>query len=82
MTKQIDIQELIPFMKDGYVFMEKNGDWKFSKTKPQIIGVRCLDGVFCKCWDRGYDLEQAFNIAPVEDWTKSLIKVGDNDEKK
>lgn len=75
MTKQIDIQELIPFMEDGWVTMDKNGDWYWYKEEPEIRDNRA--------WDFGgvaSILSRIFNIAPAEDWTKSLIKVENKDE--
>ena len=29
----INIQDLIPFMKEGWVAMDKNGDWYWFKNK-------------------------------------------------
>ena len=34
MTKKIDIQELIPFMKKGWVAMDKDETWLYFTNKP------------------------------------------------
>lgn len=73
MTKQIDIQELIPYLKDGWVAMDKNGYWVWFSDKPFIEdrdNWLVSDGMF--------EPLTAFNIKPVENWEKSLIKVENN----
>ena len=72
MTKQIDIKELIPFIKDGWVAMDKCGEWYWHATKPERFRI---------CWDSEYSvcLNDIFDIAPADDWTKSLIKVEGGD---
>jgi hypothetical protein len=69
----INIQDIIPFMCDGFVFMERDGTWEYNQTEPKIITNRVRN---YKCWDRGFSLDEFFDIAPADDWTKSLIKVG------
>ena len=70
MTKQIDIKELIPFMKDGWVAMDKSGEWYWYDATPELLTEKWI------CGQRGNVLEMLpFNIVPAEDWTKSLIKV-------
>lgn len=79
MTKQIDIKELIPFMKKGWVACDKDGKWHFWTTKPYLE----VNHTYWKM-DLDYITEDSdfetlsviFNIAPAKDWTKSLIKVG------
>lgn len=67
----IKIDDLIPFLNKGWVAMNFMGDWYWYSHKPKLI-----DGV----WHSNYDNEclnvLAFNIEPVEDWRKSLRKVG------
>ena len=73
MTKQIDIKELIPLFSKGWVSMDKNKKWWFSQHKPRINNMG-------EHWwsESGYQtpISDCFNIAPAEDWTKSLMKVG------
>lgn len=74
MTKQIDIKELIPFMKKGWVAMNPNGIWVWFDNIPHKT---------LSMWmSTGYEIYigRSFNIAPVSDWTKSLIKVENKDE--
>lgn len=67
----IDIQDIIPFMCDGWVAMSNGGDWFWAENEPKI-------STYCGCWNcygETADLN-CFDIAPADDWTKSLIKVG------
>lgn len=72
--KQIDIKEL-PFSYEGWVVMQPDGEWFFHGSEPELRD---------DCWiaHSNYTccLSNAFNIAPVSDWTKSLIKVENKDE--
>lgn len=73
MTKQLKIQDLIPFMEKGWVAMDKDGYWMWFQSKPKInVEDEEWDGTSLNLAGLG-----AFNIAPVEDWTKSLIEVGE-----
>lgn len=68
----INIQDIIPFMKDGWVAMDKDGRWHWYSDKPKTFydswlgPQRMTDYIWLSCFD----------IAPADDWTKSLIKVG------
>ena len=66
----INIQDIIPFMKKGWVACDKSGEWWWHAIEPEK---------FVKLWDSEYSvcLNDAFDIAPADDWTKSLIKVGE-----
>lgn len=78
MTKQIDIKQLIPFMKDGYVAMDENKSWIWFNKKPRFV-----DGstIWLNSVQGGsFNSLDAFSIKPVSDWTKSLIKVENKDE--
>ena len=71
MTKQITIEELIPYMKKGWVACDKDGTWWWYSTKPEIE-------IYFETWDFGKNsvkISNTFNIAPAKDWTKSLIKI-------
>ena len=71
----INIQDIIPFMKKGWVAMDKNGKWWWFPFEPYMKSYEWL-------FSGGNGYEQAipisvlFDIAPADDWTKSLIKVG------
>lgn len=69
---QINIQDIIPFMKKGWVAMDWNGDWRWFDIKP-IIDKDLLQ------WENFPHKSKkinGFDIALADDWTKSLIKVG------
>ena len=72
MSKQIKIEELIPFMKKGWVACDEYGAWWWYSVKPKLE-------IWKGYWDRGKYCEEIpdifINIAPAEDWTKSLIKI-------
>lgn len=69
----INIQDIIPFMKDGWVAMDENGYYRYFLRKPFIDKER-------KVWRADISCDtcslKCFDIAPADDWTKSLIKVG------
>jgi len=77
MTKQIDIKELIPYLKKGWVAMDENGTWLWCEVKPKIknCGIWELSEQCSYCTLTAY-----INIAPISNWTKSLIKVENKDE--
>ena len=69
----INIQDIIPFMKKGWIAMDDDGDWYWYEKKPQKEKnfhqwVKSKGEVGDLC---------AFDIKPFADWTKSLIKVGE-----
>lgn len=73
MTKQIDIKELIPFMRDGWVAMDIDYSWRWFNSKPDMQSCYWNtpeDDMFCEI------NAFAFCIKPAKDWTKSLMKVG------
>lgn len=69
----INIQDIIPFMKDGWVAMDKDGAWCWFSHKP--ILKNGLDFWCLSACSMSYTIPTAFDIAPADDWTKSLIKV-------
>ena len=54
--------------------MDENGDWYWYKEKPMFLPLnriwKTISSSTCKV-NIG-----CFDIAPADDWTKSLIKVG------
>ena len=67
----INIQDIIPFMKKGWVAMDKNKKWWFFRVKPEATTNVWLSSDIVEEY-----LNDIFDIAPADDWTKSLIKVG------
>ena len=75
MTKQIKIEELIPFMNEGWVACDKDGVWCWYSAKPKL---KIWNG-YWDCSGKYFEeIPYMFSVAPAEDWTKSLIKVGGN----
>ena len=73
----INIQDIIPFMKDGYVAMDEDKEWHWWQNEPEH---RLKNDAFSYWWELdGYMvcLSNCFDIAPADDWKKSLIKVGE-----
>lgn len=67
----INIQDIIPFMKKGYVYCEQCGEWFYVQYKPRL-------GRYGWCpthYEFPVNLSSSFNIEPIEDYTNSLIKV-------
>lgn len=67
-------KNIAPFMRKGYVAMDKDETWWWYRNKPRNLKV---------CWSAETKTEndicflaKLFNIEPVENWTKSLIEVG------
>lgn len=78
MTKQIKIEELIPYMRKGWVACDSDGTWVWSNKK--LFKKRLYKNAFYWTGDSekvvlSDSFTSAFNIAPAKDWTKSLIKI-------
>ena len=67
---QINIQDITPFMRKGWVAMDKDGEWYWFEDKPSKYS-NSWTGVF------PFNNLGAFDIASADDWTQSLIKVGE-----
>ena len=83
MTKQIKIEELIPFMNDGWVACDKQGTWYWFSKEPHL----CINDKveWCNCWMPALNSKMQYlfvndiafrKIKKPKDWTRSLIKVG------
>ena len=67
-------KNIAPYMRKGYVAMDKDNFYWWYSNKPRKLKSH---------WNAKIEKEndicflaKLFNIEPVEDWTKSLIKVG------
>ncbi len=70
--EMINIEELTPSMKKGYVAMNRNGYWTWFDKEPYPDET-------CGFWrglGKAVYLKDCFSIMPAEDWKKSLRKVG------
>lgn len=66
-------KNIAPFMRKGWVAMDKGGEWRWWQYEPvQIPEENCWWEIFGDY----IRLSLVFNIEPVEDWTQSLIEVG------
>ena len=68
-------KNIAPYMRKGWVAMDKMGWWNWFEKKPK------KSSLFDNFWEEQQngdivELYLIFNIEPVEDWTKSLIEVG------
>lgn len=75
----INIQDIIPFIKKGWVAMDKCGEWWWYPKEPYADDDKnewfFIDRT--ECPKSAIKLSNLFgDIAPADDWTKSLIKVG------
>lgn len=77
MTKQIKIEELIPFMKKGWAAMDIQGEWWWFETRPIYNEADGFWYINYKRNKRNFSvLNDFFNIAPAKSPAQSLIKVG------
>lgn len=68
MTNKINIKDLLPLLKDGYVAMDMDGTWFWYSEKPERGDIDWYS-------EKSYvDCLSMFNIKSVKDWEKSLIK--------
>lgn len=68
-------KNIAPYMKKGYVAMDKDKNWLWSSRKLKIyLNEGCWGNNVFSC--KFINLSHIFNIKPVKDWTKSLIEVG------
>lgn len=66
----IDIKVLKPFLKKGWVAMDKDGDWYWYDKKPYALNW------FVWRYTSTYIPLSSFNIKPVENWKESLQECG------
>ena len=66
-------EKIAPHMKKGYVAMDKDNTWCYFTKKPLTYEKATV--WFPDVNDEDIILSM-FNIEPVRDWTRSLIKVG------
>lgn len=73
MTIDEFMRDIAPKMRPGWVAMDMDRTWSYFPYEPRIIGI--------SWWGDDHDvpLSNMFDIAPVDDWTQSLRKVGSND---
>ena len=67
-------KNIAPFMRKGWVAMDKDNLYWWYRRKPRKL-ITYWNAKRLKGNDICY-LPILFNIKPVKDWTQSLIKVG------
>lgn len=60
-------KNIAPYMRKGWVAMDKDGCWSFYEGKPSMN---------YDYWGRIDYVELPFDIEPVDNWKESLIEVG------
>ncbi|MBQ0114161.1 MAG: hypothetical protein KBT03_13610 [Bacteroidales bacterium] len=71
----IKIEQLLPLLKKGWVAMDGNCKWGWYDKKPDM-GENFLQW-FPNVNGGDYKmLNFTFDIAPVDDWTQSLMRCG------
>lgn len=78
MTIDEFMRDIAPKMCDGYIAMNKNGDWRWFIRKPYIPkSIQHPNSWFMRR-PSPYNIKSLgmFIIAPVDDWEQSLRKVG------
>ena len=76
MKKQIKIDDLIPFMKKGWICCDISGRWRWYRKKPELFETPIIDGWVNDEFGIVDFLGRMFDILPFDgDWKKSLRRV-------
>jgi hypothetical protein len=67
MTNKINIKDLLPLLKKGWVAMNEDDRWFWYLNKPSKRSD-CWDSLEYQC------LSETFDIKPAYNWERSLIK--------
>ena len=70
MTIDEFMRDIAPKMRPGWVAMEDGGRWCWFASKPTMVGCIWMS------LDLSFSHLSSFDIAPIDDWTQSLRKVG------
>ncbi len=65
-------KNIAPYMRKGWVAMDKNGKWFYYTEKPIC---RSLDGHWVVKAYNALSMLQ-FSLEPAKDWSKSLMRCG------
>lgn len=70
----INIEQLLPLLKKGWVAMDYDQKWWWYELQPKLNLLYSWDNnEDGDCEQIGYS---CFDIEPAEDWTKSLMRCG------
>lgn len=73
MTIDEFMTDIAPKMRPGWVAMNYDSSWCWFSSKPTVVGCIWMS------LDLSFSHLISFDIAPVDDWTQSLRKVGCNE---
>lgn len=70
-------KNIAPFMKKGFVAMNKDETWTWFNMKPKVdLKTKFWEVSDWSAYWYDLDLTVLEDIEPVENWTQSLIEVG------
>lgn len=69
----IKIEQLLPLLKRGCVAMDKDWSWWWFESEPEL----CSSFWWPTAYMKNQNLNSTFDIEPAKDWTKSLMRCGD-----
>lgn len=69
-----NVEDFVLFFKSGYLTMDRNGTWVWWEKEPTC---ELTNDIWIKPHADNSKWMQLSNITPVEDWRKSLIKIGE-----
>lgn len=73
MTIDEFMRDIAPKMRPGWVAMDSDNRWNWYNEKPDLGGGQWM---YSSVNTLHLHLNSMFDIAPVDDWTQSLRKVG------
>ena len=73
MTIDEFMADIAPKMRPGWVAMDKNENWLWYISKPELQEYEWYPKNLC------YTSLECFNISPVDDWTQSLMETGSHE---
>lgn len=73
MTIDEFMRDIAPKMRPGWVVMNYDSSWCWFSSKPTVVGCIWMS------LDLSFSHLHSFDIAPVDDWTQSLRKVGEDE---
>lgn len=76
MKKKIKIDDLVPFIKKGWICCDQQGFWRWYRTKPFVFKSPILNG-WCNFEFGTIEFfGKMFDIEPFDgDWKKSLRRI-------
>lgn len=76
MTVDEFMRDIAPKMRKGWIVMDCAERWFWEKYKPTLLVSVASWRANNRDCDEEVCLSDCFDIAPVDDWTQSLRKIG------